>query len=411
LTPASGDRLITLFLSWVTARAVLHRGWWVVVSLYMVVDARLTPTELLAIAAAQGLASVICEVPAGVLADTVSRKGAIVLAHALMGVAMIATGLFPSFVPLLLCQMLWGISWTFSSGADIAWITDELNQPTLIDRVLTREARWQLTGTILGLLGLGGLASLVGRQPAIVVAGTAMLVLGGAFAVVMPETGFVRTRVARWSAGVGIARAGLGLAVRSRLILALLIVTVLVNGAGDSFGRIYPVKLAEVGFPSGRTGTAWFTALSLAGSLVAVAALRVVERHLDTDRGARRAMVLACLAGVLGLAAFGLAPSIPLAVAALLLATGIAMPLVRTVTTVWVNRRTTSRVRATVHSFFAGAEYAGEIACALALAAASGILGASGISMVSAVLFAGSCVIVLVRTGAEPAADQPPRRP
>jgi predicted MFS family arabinose efflux permease len=121
--------------------------------------------------------------------------------------------------------------------------------------------------------------------------------------------------------------------------------------------------------------------------------------------------VLAGLAGVLGLAAFGFAPSIPLAVVALLLVTGIAMPLVRTVTTIWVNRRTTSRVRATVHSFFAGAEYAGEIACALALAAASGFLGASGISMVAAVLFAGSCVIVLVRTGAEPVTDQVRRPP
>lgn len=341
----SDDRLVRYFLRWVAARATLHRGWWVVTSSYMVIDARLTPAELLAIAAAQGVAAVVFEVPAGVLADTVSRKWAIVLAHALMGAGMIATGLFPAFVPLLLCQMLWGISWTFSSGADIAWITDELNRPTLVDRVLTREARWQLIGTILGLVIFGALAALIGRQAAIVAAGTAMLVLGGAFAVTFPETNFTPTRVARWRAGLGIARAGLDLTVSNRTILALLVVTILVNGAGDSFGRIYPVKLAEVGLPADSTGTAWFTAISLAATLIAVAALHVLERHIATDHGARRALWMACLAGALSLAAFGVAPNLMLTVVSLLVATGLAMPLIRTITTIWVNRGTTSQVR------------------------------------------------------------------
>lgn len=329
-------------MAWVAARATLHRGWWVVVSLYMVVDAGLTPAELLVIAAAQGVASVVLEVPAGVLADTVSRKWAIVLAHALMGTAMITTGLFPAFVPLLLSQMLWGVSWTFSSGADIAWITDELNQPGLIERVLTRDARWQLIGTVLGLVGFGALASLIGRKPAIVIAGAAMLALGAAFAATFPENNFTPTRVARWTAGLRIAQSGFRLAVGSRTLVALLVVTVLVNGAGDSFGRIYPVKLMKVGFPTDSTGTVWFTGISLAASLIAVAALYVLERHIGTDRGARWSLLLACLAGSLSLTAFGLAPTVSLAVAALLFATGVAIPLVRTVTTIWVNRRTTS---------------------------------------------------------------------
>lgn len=395
----NGTRLVRLFLRWVTARAVLHNGWWVVVSLYMVVDARLTPAELLIIAAAQGVASVIFEVPAGVLADTVSRKWAIVLAHVLMGAAMIATGLFPAFLPLLFSQMLWGIAWTFSSGADIAWITDELNEPHRIDRVLTRQARWQLIGALIGVLGVGVLAALVGRQPAIVTAGLAMLVLGGVVAGTFPERNFVPARTARWGAAIRIARSGLDLAVSNRTILALLVVTVLVNGAADSFGRIYPVKLAEVGFPSDSTGTVWFTALGLGGLLTGVLALRAVERSIHTERGARSSILLACLAGVVSLVTLGLAPNLPLAVAAVLMATGIAMPLVRTITTIWVNRRITSQVRATVHSFLAQAEYVGEITCALALAAVSGISGVGGAVILAAALFAASCLIVLTRTG------------
>ena len=80
----------------------------------------------------------LIEIPAGVFADTISRKWSLVVSHALMGTAMIATGLVTDFELLVLTQMLWGLSWTFASGADVAWITDELDQPERISGVLDR---------------------------------------------------------------------------------------------------------------------------------------------------------------------------------------------------------------------------------------------------------------------------------
>ncbi|MEQ7127244.1 MFS transporter [Actinopolymorpha sp. B11F2] len=403
----TGSRLVTLFLCWIGARAVLHNGWWLVVSLYMVLDAGLSPAQLLAIAAAQGVASMIFELPAGVVADTVSRKRAIVVAHALMGTAMITTGLFPDFIPLMLSQMLWGISWTFSSGADVAWITDELDQPTKIHLVLTRQARWQLIGAAVGIIVVGGLASVAGRQIAIVMAGAAMLVLGAFVAATFPERNFAPVRTRRWQASMAVARRGVGLAVRDRTILVLVVVTVLVNGAADSFGRIYPVQLADLGFPSGSSGTAWFTTLGIGGLLTGALSLYAVERRIHSEHGARGAMVLACSAGVFSLGLLGLAPNLSLAVAAVLAASGIAMPLVRTVTTIWVNRRTSSDVRATVHSFLAQAEYVGEIICASILAAVSGPTGASGAITLAAGLFAVSVAVIV---GRRPRRKGAPRR-
>lgn len=72
--PTPNTTLVQLFQGWNFLRAVLHNGWWLVVSLYMGVDAHLSPAQLLIIAAAQGVVSVIFEIPAGVLADTISRK-------------------------------------------------------------------------------------------------------------------------------------------------------------------------------------------------------------------------------------------------------------------------------------------------------------------------------------------------
>jgi MFS family permease len=206
----AGPRLARMFLGWVFVRAILHNGWWLLASLYMVVDAGLSPAELLVIAAApaQGAPAVVFELPAGVLADALSRKWAIVVAHALMAAAMIATALFPSFVPLLASQMLWGIAWTFSSGADVAWITDELNEPERMHHVLSRQARWQLAGAGVGMVALGALGTLIGRPVVIVGAGVAMLALGGFVAARFPERNFVPIRTHRWRGAIRILRRG-----------------------------------------------------------------------------------------------------------------------------------------------------------------------------------------------------------
>jgi MFS-type transporter involved in bile tolerance (Atg22 family) len=72
---------------------VPHRGWWLVTSVYLVVDAHLSASELVLVGVAQSLVALVFEVPAGVVADTISRKWSLVVSHALMGTAMIATGL------------------------------------------------------------------------------------------------------------------------------------------------------------------------------------------------------------------------------------------------------------------------------------------------------------------------------
>lgn len=399
-----GLPLVALFQGWTFLRAVLHNGWWLVTSLYMVIDAHLSPAQLLIIAAAQGVASVVFEVPAGVLADTFSRKWAIVVSHALMSTAMVVTGVFDSFVALLLAQVLWGISWTFASGSDVAWATDELQVPERMHLVLAAQARWQMIGAGVGIVAIGALASVIGRAEAITAAGVAMLVVGAAFAVLFPERHFHRVRQDHVQAALAIARKGARLAVQDRTLLVLLIVTVLVSGAGDSFARIYPVQLAELGLPEGDSGTTWFTALGLGGYAIAVIALLITQHRLHSDRGSRTTLVVACLVGAASLLVLGLTPDLQIAVIGILILTGIALPLTGTATTIWVNRRTTSDVRATTHSFLAQAEYAGEIGCALALAALAQRTGAGGALAITSALFAVAVVVIVLTR------HPPPRR-
>src|SRR5262249_30189417 len=149
------------------------------------------------------------EVPAGVVADTISRKWALVIAHALIGASMVITGLVTAFPALVATQMLWGVGWTFVSGADVAWITDELRRPDRIAGVLAACARWEQIGAIGGMIGFGLLALGIGHGPAMVLAGAAMILLGLYVIVRFTEHGFTPTRTRRWQRSAAIFRGGI----------------------------------------------------------------------------------------------------------------------------------------------------------------------------------------------------------
>lgn len=120
------DSSLTIaYLRWAFIRATLARGWWLTTAVYLVTVADLSPAQLVLIGVFQGLTVVVAEVPAGVLADTVSRRLALVVAHVVMGAGMALTGFVTDYSLIVLSQCLWGLGWAISSGADVAWITED----------------------------------------------------------------------------------------------------------------------------------------------------------------------------------------------------------------------------------------------------------------------------------------------
>jgi MFS family permease len=363
----TGDSsLATVFVRWTWCRAVLHRGWWAVTSVYLVIDAHLPASELVLIGVGQSIAAMLFEVPAGMLADTVSRKWSLVVSHVLMGTAMLATGLVSGFVPVLATQMLWGVSWNFASGADVAWISDELDEPTAVSAVLMRAEQAQLTGTVAGLVSISGLAWLTDPSSAMMLAGATMLLLGLYVVARFPERRFRPVRVKRWSASWSILARGSALVRASRVILGIFAATFLVNGVVNAFGRLYPLRLVDVGLSV--DPLVWLGGLSVLMSLGGAAALRLVRPHINGVHTLRRGFVTACTVGAVGVTGLAVAPEEISGSLAVLLAAG-ALPLTRTFTTIWINEQTVSAVRATVHSLLAQAKYLGEIACGFAIAA------------------------------------------
>lgn len=86
--------------------------------------------------------------------------------------------------------------------------------------------------------------------------------------------------------------------------------------------------------------------------------------------------------------------------AGVLLARGISFNVTRAITVIWVDRRATSDVRTTLHSFLSQAESTGEIIGGFALAALAQAGGISVTLLTSATLIAATGALVSWRPGA-----------
>jgi len=381
----------TTFLRWAFLRALFHRGYVLVSGLYFVVAAHLSAFQLVVLGATVAVTLLMSDVPTGVWSDTISRKWPLVTGHLFLGAGMLMTGVVTAFPLILITQVLWGLGWGFSSGADVAWVTDEFDQTDRIDRVLTARARWELAGGATGMVGFGLLGWATSLAAAIVVSGMAMGLLGLGVAVWFREQNFTPTHEPRWTASLSIFHRGLKLARNDDEILLMLAATMIINGASMT-AWLFPKQLINLGFP-GNT-VLWYTALGILSAAFGALSLHIVEAHIDGAGVARRVYALTCFAGVLGLVVLGYAPSALVGSVGVLLVSGITFNITRTVSVIWVNRRTTSDVRTTVHSFLGQAESSGEIVGGVALALFAHVAGIPATLMFSAALIALTGVIV-----------------
>src|SRR5215813_9057083 len=112
----------------------------VVMSLYEATVAGLTPVQLILIGTTLEISAFVFEVPTGIVADVYSRRLSIIIGYILMGIGFLIEGFFPAFLPIVLAQVIWGLGYTFTSGAKQAWITDEVGEEAA-NKLFLRVAR------------------------------------------------------------------------------------------------------------------------------------------------------------------------------------------------------------------------------------------------------------------------------
>jgi len=345
-------------------RALRMMYWTAAVYFYISVVG-LDPFRLVLVGTALEIVILLGEVPTGVVADLYSRRLSVVIGVALIGLGFALDGWLAAFWGTLLAQVVWGLGATFTSGAASAWIADELGGG--LGAVYLRGSQLGSAGELLGV-GAGIALSHAGLGLTMIAAGAGLVALAAALAAVMPERGFAPApRGARttWQHTRATLREGAGAVRGSAALLAFTGLLLFYFMGSESFDRLWEVHLLGVGLPdvSGMTPVAWFGGVNAVGLVLSIAAAQVLRRRLAAAGEAAlvRWLIAITAATALGMVAFGAAPSFPAAVSAYWAAT-VLRQVFPAIANAWVNRHIPSEVRATVLSFGAQADAAGQIA-------------------------------------------------
>lgn len=335
---------------------------------YQVTLVGLNPLQLVLVGTCLELTAFLMEVPTGVVADVYSRRLSVIVGIALLGLGFVVEGSFPIFETLLIAQVIMGLGYTFLSGAQSAWIVDEVGQARASAAFLRAAQAAQFAG-FAAIFASVALASL-SLQAAIVAAGIIMLALALLLAAAMPEAGFQRqdpSQRENWSTLFATFRSGLRI-VRRRQILLLILAATIIHGAfSEGFDRLWTAHLLE-SFALPALGQlqeiVWFGIISAVGMPLSILALEYMRRRVDisSDRTVALALGLVYLIMIIGVLLFTLGASFALALFGLWL-TGAMRAVRNPLMETWINQHTDSGLRATVLSIQGQADAFGQIAC------------------------------------------------
>lgn len=339
----------------------------VVASLYEATVAGLSGMQLVLVGTTVEVTVLLFEIPTGIVADAYSRRLSIIIGWFLMGVGFLIEGFFPIFSMILLTQVLWGIGYTFTSGATQAWLSDEIGEDNA-NRAFLRGNQYALAGSLIGMLAAIPIGNIAVNLP-IVVGGFAVLGIGIVLLLFMPETGFKMTRPEdrnSFQHMSDIFKKGLT-AVRSRpVLLSVLGIGFIYGLYSEGWDRLWVKYLVDHFTLPGLFGmneVAFFGLLRAGGMLLSIFVTQQVEKRLDASHAPSiaRAMVWITVLLAAAIFTFAFSPALSISIAAVLLVS-ITRNVMEPLYNAWINQRLDSDTRATVISMSGQVDAIGQIA-------------------------------------------------
>lgn len=327
-------------------------------AIYRVQTAGLNPLQLVLVGTALETGVFLFEVPTGIVADIYSRRLSVIIGYALIGVGFMLEGALPIFATILLAQVVWGVGYTFISGAQDAWLADEIGEAQLTGAYL-RASQLGRLGSLVGIL-LGVALGTIAPAVPLFLAGVLMVALSLFLLLFMPETGFAPTpRPERnsWQKMEDTLRDGLRLVRSRRLLMLIVAIAVFFGLSSEGLDRLWEAHLLQnFSFPAIgwlQDAVLWFGVIKVITLLLSFALTELVRRRVDVDEDeiAIRVQILLNALVVAAVVVFGLASSFGVAVVAI-----IGVQLFRSANgplfQAWINKQITPQVRATVLSMY-----------------------------------------------------------
>ncbi len=320
---------------------------------YLVKTVGLDPLQLVLVGTTLEVTAFLFEIPTGILADTVSRRLSVIIGTALIGLGFLIEGSIPLFAAVLLAQVVWGLGWTFTSGAHEAWVTDEVGAAHVAP-VLLRGSQSATLGSLLGIPLSVALGSL-GLNIPILFGGVLHIATALWLALKMPETQFApnpnRERQT-WGALRQTVVQAAQLVRGQPSLLAFFSIFLFVGLYSEGYDRLWTAHVLEnFTLPSIFEITVWFGLIRASGQLLSLGLTELARRKLHISQTNRLVRILqaAYLGMILCLAGFALTGNFAAALVCLLLFNSLRAT-IGPIQSAWINQYLPSHVRATVLS-------------------------------------------------------------
>jgi MFS family permease len=357
-----------IYLIMETAGALFAGMIFTGLTVYYIQTVGMNPLQLVLVGTAVEATILLFEVPTGVLADTYSRRLSIVIGVALVGICYVIQGSVPLFAVIIAAEIVRGIGETFMSGADSAWMADEIGEERM-GLAFLRGGQMRRIGRFAGIGVAMALGSLSLPLP-ILLGGALQIGLSFFLLAVMPETGFHPTHrssgEAPWHTMRRIAQDGISI-VRGRAVVWMLVLVGVVFGAfSEGIDRLGEAHfLNTFGFPAWPNVSAvvWIGMIDAGGMVLSILVAELLIRRWHLEGNHRLGpLLLATSAGlILAVVTFGLAPNFGVALVAIWIV-GVLRSIQYPIAATWLNKHLPSRVRATVLSMVSQADALGQVA-------------------------------------------------
>lgn len=349
--------------------------WWVV-------DLDLSPFQLVFLGTVMEALVLLAESPTGVVADVFSRKWSIVLSWTLMGVASLLTPVSSSYVLILVWQGLWGLGYTFQSGADTAWVTDEsegVEDAEENDSLIMAKAIAMAVGMIFGV-STSIFMSQWSLRGSMAIAGVATIGFGAFLAVAMTERNFTPAdRSERGTLGemVSIWRRGVSLISGRRVLRIVIVATFVMSMVDEIVDRLDFARMRELGFSQldGAESAATFGAIWVGMTILSVPAMVYVHRRSRGRDDRASAMWMTALLLVAATSVGFMAGNVVALALVGWVFRDVIRELLEPIGEAWVNRHAESEIRATVISFRSQSMAMGEVLGGLLLGTLAELVG------------------------------------
>ena len=250
-------------------------------AIYYVSQAGLNPLQLVLLGTIMELAVLFFEIPTGLVADYFGRKKSLIIGTFIIGSAHLLEGSIPEFWAIAIGAALWGIGWTFISGAETAWIADEIENKEL-DSTLLKGAKFSSLGSFLGIVVSVLIGIVFTVQIAILIAGSLLIFIAIISCKVITETKFIS--IARDDAsGIeqmkGALKGSLAVIKGNKILLGLAAITLFTGLASEGFDRLWGAHFIEGFQMSEADAVYWFGAFYAIAFLLNMGLLKIVETY------------------------------------------------------------------------------------------------------------------------------------